>query len=221
MLQKLLDWSEVWALFIPLVACHLHPYQPRYFKPIVLYLWGALLLNLVSDVIGDFKGYFPEWPQSNLILYAIHSVFRFGCFVYFFTLLKQPHFVFFRNLVPLFYFLFVVVNFIFMENYFNKNQLSGNLFTIEAYFLLIYCIIYYLSQLQNDVENLQTEQAFWIVTGLSIYVVLNFFVFLFYVPMLRENDLLAEKMWSVHNVAYIVFCLFITKSIYVPARPAH
>ncbi len=55
------------------------------------------------------------------------------------------------------------------------------------------------------------------VTGLSIYVVASFFVFLFYVPMIKENPELANNMWDVNNVAYIILCIFITKAFYVPA----
>ena len=221
MLQLLLDWSEVWALLIPLAAYHVHSSQPAYFKPITLYLWGALILNLLSDVIGDFKPHLPHWLQSNLFLYAVHSIFRFICFVYFFTLIRQAYFKKFKRVLPFVYGLFVILNAVFMENYISSQQLSGNLFTIEAYFLLIYCILYYLSQLRDEVGQLQINQAFWVTTGLSIYVVISFFIFLFYVPMLRENPLLAEKMWGVHNIAYIIFCLFIAKAIYVPVRPVY
>ena len=117
------------------------------------------------------------------------------------------------------YIALVLLNYLFLENYFDKNAINGNLFTIEAYFLLIYCLLYYLSQLRDETEDFRQNKEFWIVTGLSIYVVINFFMFLFYVPMIQQNELLAEKMWSVHNMAYILLCLFITKAIYVPLQP--
>lgn len=221
MLQVILDWSEVWALLIPLIAYQLHDRQPAYFRPIVVYLYGAFLLNVLGDFIGDFKRHLPDWLQSNLLLYAFHSLFRLVCFVSFFFRLKQPHLRLIRLSLPWLYGLLAVLNYIFLEDYLDQNHLSGNLFTLEAYILLIYCLLYYLSQLQTDVERLRDEQEFWLVTGLSIYVVVNFFVFLFYVPMLRENFMLAERMWSVHNAAYIILCLFITKAIYVPVRPTH
>ena len=40
-------------------------------------------------------------------------------------------------------------------------------------------------------------------------------------PPAAPYPLLAEKMWSVHNLAYILFCFFITKAIYVPVQPNH
>jgi hypothetical protein len=77
--------------------------------------------------------------------------------------------------------------------------------------------LYYLSELKEEAERISTVQEFWVTTGLCIYVVINFFVFLFYVPLLNEGKQLANDMWDVHNVAYILLCLFIAKSFYVPA----
>ena len=82
---------------------------------------------------------------------------------------------------------------------------------------MIYCIQYYLSELRDDSDAFSRKKVFWIVTGLSIYVVVNFFVFLFYVPMLTQDPNLADNMWNVHNLAYIILCIFIAKSFYVPA----
>lgn len=221
MFQVILDWSEMWALLIPLITYFFYRHQPAYFKVILVYLWLALVLNSVGDLIGDFKRHLPSWMQSNLILYAIHSISRFICFTYFFFMIRQSHFSRLRKILPFLYLLFVVANYILLEDYLDQNHLSGNLFTIEAYFLLIYCLLYYLAKLRDEVESFWDDQTFWIVTGLSIYVVINFFIFLFYVPLITENASLAEKMWSIHNVAYIILCLSITKAMYVPVRPIY
>jgi hypothetical protein len=112
--------------------------------------------------------------------------------------------------------IFVLINFIFFEHFFNFLMLSGSLLTVEAFLLLIYCLNYYLTQLNIEVENIATRKNFWIVTGLGVYVVVNFFLFLFYVPMIKENPKLASQMWNIHNVAYIIFCTLIAKSFYAP-----
>ena len=221
MFQAILDWSEVWALLIPLITYQLQRNQPRFLRPILLYLVGALFLNLTGDIVGDFKAYLPGWLQTNILFYNIHSLFRFGCFIYFFNEIDQLDFSLFRNILTLFYLILITMNYFFLENYFDQIRISGNLFIIEAYFLLIFCLLYYLSQLRNEVVNLSDSKVFWVVTGLSIYVVINFYIFLFYVPMIQENPMLAEKMWSIHNIAYIVLCLFITKALYVPLQPNH
>lgn len=214
-LFTILDWSEVWALFIPLGVLLLRPKQPGYLKPVILYLWLAFFLNVTGDVIADYKKYLPGWLQSNNPLYNIHSLVRFTCFSYFFILLKQPFFIFIKRILPVISLIFVIINFTFIEYFFYDAHLSGDLLAMEAFVLLIYCMLYYLSQLKSEVQGLRASRDFWVVTGLSIYVVINFFVFLFYVPMITENPDLANNMWDVHNVAYILLCLFISKAFYV------
>jgi hypothetical protein len=74
---------------------------------------------------------------------------------------------------------------------------------------------YYLSKLRQEVHKITTGKNYWVVTGLSIYVVVNFFIFLFYVPMIKQNPFLTGRMWDIHNVAYIIFCTLIAKAFYV------
>lgn len=218
-LQRLYDWSEVWALLIPLSVLFFYPRQPSYLKPVVFYIWIALALNLVADIIGDFKAHLPGWMQSNNPLYNLHSIVRFVCFSAFFTALKQPFFDGMRKVLAWVSVLFVLLNFGLNENFFYTENLSGNLLSFEAYLLLVYCLLYYLSQLKSDVEAIASGPDFWVTTGLCIYVVINFFVFLFYVPMIKEDPVLADEMWSVHNLAYILVSVFIAKAFYVSARP--
>lgn len=217
-LKLFFDWSEVWAPIIPLVVLARNRKQPIFFKPIIGYLWLALFINLAGDIIGDFKKYLPDWLQSNNVLYNIHSIIRFGCFSYFFILLRQTFYITLKKVLPLISVLFLVINFTFFDNFINPKHLSGNLLAAEAYLLLIYCLQYYLSQLKDEIDVLTSGPDFWVVTGLSIYVVINFFVFLFYVPMITQNPQLANNMWNVHNVAYIILCIFIAKAFYEPVR---
>ncbi|MEO6453981.1 MAG: hypothetical protein ABIN97_07920 [Ginsengibacter sp.] len=217
LLLLVLDWSEVWAPIIPLVALLYRSKQPTVLRPVIIYLWLAVVIDLIIDLNVKYKNYYPSWLQSNNPLYIVHSIIRFICFSYFFKGLQQSSFFRLRKILPLLSLGIIFINFKFLED-FNPDQLSGNLLAAESYLLLIYCMQYYLSQLRDDVEVIRSGPDFWIVTGLSVYVVINFFVFLFYVPMLKENQLLAERIWNVHNIAYIIFCIFITKAFYEPVR---
>ena len=211
----ILNWSEVWALLIPLCVLYFRKSQPKFLQPVIFYLWIALLLNLSADIIADFRLYLPEWLRRNLLLYNIHSIIRFTCFSYFFILLDQTSFTRLKKILPFIFILFISVNFNLIENFFNPEHISGNILAAEAYLLLIYCMLYYLSQLKEDKKDLTGTKDFWVVTGLSIFVVINFFVFLFYVPMFDYNRDLAGSMWYVHNVAYTLFCISVARSFYV------
>jgi len=217
-LQLVLDWSEVWAPLIPMLFYLFNRHQPAYIKPVIIYLFIAFFFNLVGDIISSYKIYLPSWMQSNNPLYNIHSIVRFVCFGYFFLLLRQNNFSWLKKTLPLLSLVIILFNFIYLEDFGDPAHLSGNLLAAEAYLLLIYCILYYLAKLRDEDGEIGTGPDFWIVTGLSIYVVVNFFVFLFYVPMIDHDSLLAERIWNVHNVAYIILCLFITKALYVSSR---
>ena len=218
--QIILTWSDVWALLLPMLVLWLNKKPPSYLKPIIFYLWIALFLNLFADVIGDFRKplHLPRELQSNNFLYNIHSIVRFMCFSTFFIRLQQPFLTVFKKIVPVLSLLFVLINFSFFENFYNSGHLSGRLLATEAFLLLLYCLQYYLYQLREEELEFSREPHFWVATGLSIYVVINFFIFLFYVPMFDTNPKLADKMWDYHNIAYIIFCLFLAKAFYVPAR---
>src|SRR5450432_33383 len=220
MLEKLyliFDWSEVWALFIPLLVLVFRRNQPAFLKPIIIYLWIALFLNLTGDSIAEFKEYYAGWIRSNNPLYNIHSVARFVCFSYFFQLLGAHFKGIFNRIISLAAITLILLDFIFIENFMNTRHLSGNLLALEAFVFMIFCMQYYLFQLQVETSAFFKRKDFWVVTGLSIFVVVNFFVFLFFVPLLTENPDLADRMWSIHNLAYIVLCIFIAKAFYEPA----
>ena len=218
LLQLALDWSEVWAPLIPLIALLFKRNQPQFLKPVIVYLVCGFFINLSGDIISDFKSSLPGWLQSNNVLYNVHSIARFICFSYFFLMLKQPSFITLKKVLPLISLFVMFINFKYIENFGNPDHLSGNLLATEAYLLLIYCVLYYLAKLRDEDDDLSRGPDFWVSTGLSIYVVVNFFVFLFYVPMIIQNSNLADKIWSVHNIAYIILCIFITKAFYEPAR---
>ena len=144
----------------------------------------------------------------------MHSIARFICFSIYFINLPQSSFAKFKKALAAASAVFLIINFSLFENFFNYDSFSGNLLATEAYLLLVYCMLYYLSELKDDSKNLFNGPDFWIVTGLSIYVVINFFVFLFYLPMIYVDQDLAVNIWNVHNIAFIIFCLFIAKAFY-------
>lgn len=211
-LYQILDWSEVWALLIPLAVLWIHKQQPRCFKPIIVYLWLALLIDIPIDVAYIFKQSVPSWMWPNNYLYNIHSIARFACFSAFFVLLRQLYLVKIKKWLPLASGLCILVNFLFFEDFFTPNTFSSRLLSMEAGILLFYCLQYYLFRLQEDKAGSGKGNEFWMVTGLGIYVVFNFPFFLLYTS-LEVND--QVNWWYIHNVSYIIFCIFIAKAFYV------
>lgn len=208
------NWSEVWALLIPIFVLLKYRKQPYFLRPVIVYILIAFPINLFGDIIGDFKESLPNtyWLQKNLYLYNIHSIIRFVCFTYFFLALKQPYYLVIKKIVPFLYLVATLIDLIWFEDLISEKSICAHLFTIEAFFLLVYCMLYYLSKLNNEYDSIMSGADIYIVTGLSIFVVINFFVFLFYDAMLLEDWQIADNMWSVHNVGYIILCLFTAKA---------
>ncbi|AMR32666.1 hypothetical protein A0256_15165 [Mucilaginibacter sp. PAMC 26640] len=210
-LSLLIDWSEVWALFIPLLF---YKKQPAAYRPVVIYLWLALFINIAIDITWKFRAYIPAAINSNNYLYNIHSVIRLFLFSLFFLRLNQPFIVWMKISVPLVFLLFLVINFGFFERFFNYWQFSSRLLSVEAFCLLFYTLQYYLFKITENVEVNIFTPDFWLVTGLGIYTTINFFIFLLYNELTIRMQAFAISLWSVHNISFIILNLFIAKCFY-------
>lgn len=219
-LRQLFDWSEVWALFIPLSVLCYNKKQPVYLNPVIYYLFAALLLNICSDVIWKLQGklHLPSWLHSNNFLYNIHSITRMLLFSWFFIALKQQFLPIAKKVIPFLFIIFAILNFIVFENFFFPETFSGRLFSVEATILLFYCLLYYMYMLKDDESSFRKSPSFWVVTGLSIYVVVNIPIFLFYTALLKQFRDFTMGIWDVHNISYIIFCIFIAKAFYESKR---
>ncbi|WP_052496279.1 hypothetical protein [Pedobacter lusitanus] len=212
-LQTILDWSEVWALLIP-AAVLLYKKQPVIHKPVVFYVWLALVINISIDTIWKFRKYLPASLSSNNYLYNLHSVITFFLFSSFFIGLKQPFIVKIKKIIPFVFIVFLLVNFVFYENFFDYWRLSSRLLSVEAILLLFYSLSYFLFKVHENVNVNIFTTDFWIVTGLGLYVAVNFFIFLLYNELTTHMINFAINLWNVHNISYIVFNLFIAKGFY-------
>lgn len=216
MLKHILDWLEVWALSIPILFIRFNKKYPSYIKPIILYLFISLAVNTVIDLIAGQKDLHISLPwKNNNPLYNIHSIYRFYCFAAFFLLLKTPASRWFIRILIIVFTVFVFINFIRFEKFVEKDVFSSYLLAMETFLLLSLCIQYYLSKLKNDPDATGTHPDFWIVTGLSIYIVFNFFHFLFYTTLSAKGyNTFGLTLWYIHNITYLVLCLFLSKAIY-------
>lgn len=211
--QFVLDWSEVWALFIPITLLAVKQ-QPAKLKLVVVYVWAALIINLAIDLVWKFRTQLPAAYNSNNFLYNLHSIVRFYLFSAFFIHLRQPFLIALKKIVLIGFTLFIIINFTFFENFFDYWKFSSRLLSIEAALLLFYVLQYYLFKINDNIGTKITNSVFWIVTGLGIFVALNFFIFLLYNELTLRFQSFAISLWSAHNISYIIFNLFLAKGFY-------
>ena|ERR1022692_3813517 len=208
---KILEWGEVWALFIPLIILIVKKRTSFQLLPIVIYLLFALIINFTEDFIQKYgiKLSFTNQPGDNGFIYNTHSIVRFALFGWFFIRLKQPLYKFIQKVIPVFFIAFILVNFTVYENYFS---FSSHTFAFESLLLLVYCFLFYLNYLNHSQNVSYKGSSFWVVTGLSIYVVIDFPIFLFFTTLSLKVKHFAISIWNVQNIVYIILCCFFAKA---------
>lgn len=222
LLKEILDWSEVWALLIPLTVLFWKKNKQQYLRPVRIFLFVALILNIVIDLISKYKIKWGLGPNdffwNNNFLYNLESVIRLLLFAWFFILLKQRFMHRVKFILPFAFLAFVLVNFIFYEKFFpqgNYEGFSSRLLATEAALLLFYCLQYFIFlMIEDKTTKLSRQPGFWVVTGLSIYVSVSFFIFLFYTYLIKATWNFAINIWDVHNIVFIIFCACIARQFY-------
>lgn len=217
--HTILDWSEVWALLIPLTVILWKKNKTTYLKPVRFYVFITLVLNLAIDLIAEYKVAWGirqgDFFWSNNFIYNFHSIIRLLLFAWFFILLRQRFMHRVKSIIPFGFLAFVLINFIFYENFFPQGPFSSRLLSTEAALLLFYCLQYFIFLMIEDKPVKPSHQpGFWVVTGLSIYVAVSFFIFLFYAYLSDAKRNFAVNIWDIHNVVFIILCITIAKQFY-------
>jgi hypothetical protein len=214
-LALVFDWAEVWALLMPLAVLFRYRKQPSLYRLMIIYVWISLLINLVIDLTWKLRTYLPSDLNSNNYLYNTHAVVTFVLFSLYFIKLNQPFMLMIKKAIPIIFLAFLIINFFFFEKFFDYWKFSSRLLAIEAVLLLVYCLLYYFYKVKDENESMTMQQPdFWIVTGLGIYVAVNFFIFLLYNELTVLTSQFAIQIWNVHNISYVVFNFFLARGLY-------
>lgn len=214
MYRLILEWSEVWAILIPLLILLLKHNNSASLTPIVWYLICALILNLTADLIRWHSWHNPKvsgFLKYNNWLYNCHSIVKTILFVLFFKYAGNSSKWFNSKWIIITFLLFVILNFLFFDNFF---YISSHLFTVEGIVLLICCVSFFLRRLQDEELYIEFDPPLIIATGLTIYEGINFFIFLFFNVLMKKEKGFAITIWDVHNISFIIFCVFIAYAFY-------
>jgi hypothetical protein len=180
------------------------------------------LINLLIDLLADYKRIWGlkegDFLWNNNFLYNLGSIIRLLCFAWFFILLRQRFMHRVKAVIPFAFIAFVIVNFMFFEKFIpmtRHESFSSRLLATESALLLFLCLQYYIYLiLEERISELTRQQGFWVVTGLSVYVAANFFIFLLYDYLTDVKRHFAVNIWDVHNAVFIILCIFIAAQFY-------
>ena len=222
--RTIFDWSEVWALFMPLASLIIFKPANKWVKPIKWYLLTALILNIIIDIIWyvnkreihtDFILHIDkeegEIIWNNNICYNLHSIARLLFFSWFFAT-QGKGFQVITKIIPLFFITSTIIFFVFFKSIL---FVSSYLLATEAGLLLIYCLWYTNKIMREDKPAATSSYSqYWIVGGLTLYTSVNFFIFLFFDYLNAQYKKFLVSTWDVHNSLFIILCICIAIAFY-------
>jgi hypothetical protein len=210
-LMLIIKWTEVWATLLPILIWIIRRPKKMYLLPVKIYLIIAFILSFWADLA------YLDLLANNHFIYTIISVCRLFFFLWFFSLMKIPT----NTQIPFIVFsiisIIIILDFSFREDF--LKAFSSTTFSLEGIILLIFCILFFLKKLKSDEISNDFDSSLFIVIGLAVYEAVCFPVFLFFKILIDNNSNYAANMWdAVHNIVYIVFCLFIARAFYGSSR---
>lgn len=219
MLDSIIVWAEVWALFIPIFFLvkkgkGIHPYL----TPISVYVWVALILNILANIISSQKKIGLNLPwHNNILIYDIHSVARLLLFMWFFWIL-EPDFVKKSGFKLVVFFVLAAAVFLAIYEFYAEEVISSYSYSTGSSLLLFFCVKYFLFAIKKEESGFSSQPSFWIVTGLGLFVVGTFPIYLFYKMAHVQDPYIAVNIWRVQNIAFLVMCIFIGVGFFISNR---
>ncbi len=217
-LQFLRDWSEVWALLIPLIVILIYKPKGHKLRWVILYVVIAFILNFLAIFTVEYYYLVPSWMKSkcNNIFYNLHSfimVIFFSCYII--SVRKYKYTVLLKILVVI-YLAFVLINFTFWES---PVVLSTSHYTAGSVVLLILCLFYFFSSiLEESQTNWLKHPSFIICAAVCLYQAITFFIFLFIYPMnnkaFNKDISFALLMMRIYQVVFVVYCYLLALALY-------
>lgn len=215
--EILRDWSEVWALLIPLSIIIFFKPGNKKTAPLILYVIAGFLLNLIAIFILEFHHLVSSWvSNNNNILYNIHSFFRVVLISWYIITVRQYRFPMILKSVVALYILFVFINFIFLEP---AIFLSTRLFAAESIVLLILCLNYFFRSIHDESQtNWLKHSSFLVCAGVSIYEAITFFIFLFFYPLSQKDVQFFVVTMRIYSITFIVFCILLALALHQSSK---
>jgi len=216
-LQTLSDWSEVWALLIPLIVIIVSRPKEKQIRVLVWYVIIGFILNFATTFMIEFRNLVPSWLYidnmiNNNIVYNIHSMFRVLLFSWYIINIRQYQFTFFFKTFLVAYLVFIFINFTIFESPF---FLSTRLFAAESIVLLVMCLFYFFRSIQDESQtNWLKHPSFLVCAGISLYEVITFFIFLFFYPLSQKDQEFFIVTMRIYSITFVMLCILLSLAFY-------
>jgi hypothetical protein len=211
-LTAIRNWSEVWSLLIPLAIIAFFKFENRTIKPIILYVVLAFIINTIATIMFVYYREMPWFLKNNNVLYNIHSVLRVCLFGWYILSVHNESYSLLSKIISTAYIAFVLINFLFYESLW---FFSSRLFSAESIVLLALCVSFFIRSIKDESNTDWIKHpTFVICAGLGFYETTNFFIFLFFYPLLESDKEFGKLTWTIHNLTFVIFCIMIALGLF-------
>ena len=220
-LEILRDWAEVWAMLIPLSIILFYKPAGNHIRIVVGYVIIAFFLFLIANLMLEFYDILPErllvnGGINNNLIYNIHSVIKVLLFSWYIMSVRDYKYLNFLKLLLVVYLGFVILNFYQWET---PLKLSTHLFTAESIVLLVMCFFYFFRSIQDDSqENWLKHPSFLVCSGVCLYEVICFFIFLFFWPLAESDEPFFIVTMRIYSFALVLLGIMLALAFYKSHR---
>ena len=187
-------------------------------RPLFFFFLGYVLLEIVSLLNVATLYYFESTRYIRRYSDFFDTVIEF--FAFFFLIrnyidsdkikkILNPLMPFFISLIFAYFFYYKTIH-IQIDQYFLQI-----IFTIQASFLSMACILYYIDLYRKEPKlNLTILPSFWVVTGLSFLMVCTLPFSILGLYLVKTNYTLYFQLYSIFNIFYCILFLMIIKAYF-------
>lgn len=211
------EWAEVWAFLIPLSVILFYRPKGKGIPALKAYVITGFILNLIAVGMVEFHSYIPRWMYiddfvNNNIVYNVHSLVRVLLLSSYILVSRRYRTTGFLKALLFVYLVFIAVNFFCWSSPF---YLDTKLFAAESIVLLTGCFTYFFHSLHDESHtNWLKHPAFLVCTGISLYEIITFFIFLFFYPLILKNTSFFVVTMRIYALAFIGLCILLALALY-------
>lgn len=213
LLSIIWEWSEVWALLIPLIIIFIFRPDARYVWMLKSYIILAFSLNLFAQVTSQFYYLFPEsFSINNNVYYNVQVIIRVMLLGGYIISVRPYRYHILLKALLIVFVAFTLVNFTFFES---PLLLSIRLFAAGNITLIICCVSYFLrSILEDSTVNWLKHPSFIVCTAVCLYEAVTFFIFLFIYPLSYTDPEFGLVTLRIYQVILVLFGVLLAIALY-------
>lgn len=212
-LKLIWEWSEGWAMLIPLLAILIFRPKGRYVWLLITYILLAFAINFFAQLVLQCYYLFPNsFSNNNNIYYNVHVVLRVLILGWYIISVRPYKYYKLHKALLFLFIVFTLINFIFFES---PLLLSIRLFAAGNITLIICCVSYFLrSILEDSTVNWLKHPSFIVCTAVCLYEAVTFFIFLFIYPLSYTDPEFGLVTLRIYQVILVIFGILLAIALY-------